>query len=540
MVIICFTVQPNLSQRIRLIPTDHTTRAGAIQRLNDRRSANTIIAVVHRPCEICAVSKELSRTVIELEANLCCSGESIRHPLTGNAVHPRTVIPNRNIRSVRIVPCMDKRRLRCAILQINGCTFDRRHHCRFTTGDFCIVFRFVAVGCTNPTTSQLSPAQHISALVFGIRQRNVAITAASHHESVAARSRAILRAKTNNAEAETSLVPAGLGRVDGELATNKRQAFSFHSIGFVWRLPLAKRRLSFRRSHIHVSANPSRDTIIFLSVRSVIAHRDVLWCTNGSFDLRVVRHRRLRHQRGNGGGEHHRYRRKRSEQAGLCRCGQPLAAPVLHPHRFFPFLLLLPGPGGPEGSSKFSRRYPSAGCRGDSGCNPSQSHPSSTGSNVFILHMYCILLEAEYNACITDKLNRLRRTLQTFASAFRRRPESGIIRDCRSRRFIQSRDPYYGNQSDAFPHTLFTIPLTHGFHDAAHPAIAARLHRFQQPNHPAATCCAAPRRTKTAHLPLPDNVRILQSIRHRLPRPSPHSSTRLPPSSGPRWSPTPD
>lgn len=335
-----FAVQPDLSQRIGLIPTDHTTRAGAVQRLNCQRSANRIAAIVHRPCEICTVSKEFS-AVIELEADPCRSGESIRHPFTGNPVHPRTAIPIRNRSSAR-VPRMDIRRLRRAILQINSCACNRRHHRRITPGDFRIVFRFFAVGCTNPTTSQLPPAQYICTLVFRIRERDVAV-AAVHYESITACTRTILRAKTDNTEAETSLIPAGLGRVDGKLASDQRQAFSFHGIGFIRCLPLPKRRLSLRGSHIHVLTDPGGNAIILLSVRSVIAHRDVLRRADGTRHLWLfITLRCPRHQRGNGGSEHHRYRRERSEQTGLHRYGRPAVAPMFHPHRFFPFCSVLP------------------------------------------------------------------------------------------------------------------------------------------------------------------------------------------------------
>ena len=49
-----------------------------------------------------------------------------------------------------------------------------------------------------------------------------------------------------------------------------------------------------------------------------------------------------------------------------------------------------------ESSSKVLMALRSAGCRGDSGCNPSQSHPSSNRlATPSFLHMYCILPEAE-------------------------------------------------------------------------------------------------------------------------------------------------
>ena len=259
------TIQYDLSQRIGLIPRDRTARARAVQRFDCGGSCSRKLAIIHCPRQVCTVCEKLT-TIVELEANLRCSGESVCHPLIGNTVHSRTAIPICNS-CPTWVPRVNIWRIRrsISILQVNGGACNRSHHRGLRPGDFCIVLLFGTTGRANPTATQLSPAEHIGTRATGICQGDVTVTTTTHNEAIS-RIGTILRAKTNDAKTEALLVPAGLGRIDGKFATDKRRALGFHSIGLIWCLSCTKRRLSLWGSHIHVSTNPRGDTIILLRV----------------------------------------------------------------------------------------------------------------------------------------------------------------------------------------------------------------------------------------------------------------------------------
>lgn len=104
-------------------------------------------------------------------------------------------------------------------------------------------------------------------------------------------------------------------------------------------------------AHIHITADPCGDaSVCHIDVIDVIAQLHIVRCADARFSC--LRH--LRHQRGNGGGEHHRHRREGGEQAGLHRYGRPAVAPMFHPHRFFPLCSVLPIRADRDTSLKFS------------------------------------------------------------------------------------------------------------------------------------------------------------------------------------------
>lgn len=70
--------------------------------------------------------------------------------------------------------------------------------------------------------------------------------------------------------------------------------------------------------------------------------------------------------------------------------------------------------------------------------------------------MYCILPESEYNARITQSLNRLRHTAQTFASAFRRRLQN-VIETPQSAMNNYSTTISGTSTNSLIPHEDFTI-----------------------------------------------------------------------------------